>query len=257
MSEPFDLDEARAFVARLDLPEAPGLGVEGSPIVFEDVKKQAVLVGSDIVSFDNGIEAEFREAVSDAALVAQLGAQTKLGGDADPIKWFDTYFDTLSRLGFVIQARDTAEYQLEADGVEVHEAILKVVTAFIGNVPGAVALVALALESLKSMKKDSPLITLFDRESQKAKIGRFQLTLVRTDPSGGLLAEVMAFALEAESKTTQILFFKLKKNRNRLRRSLGSASLNRAALKGLRPILRKKVQAHLAKFVAEIDLGLP
>jgi len=254
MTKDFDLTDARIYVARMALPAASAFAADAPDLAFDAAKQQALVVGSDVLSFDSGVEAEFREAISDSALLAQLAAKQKMGTNKDPIAFFDAYFDVLANLGWVTQMRDTAKYDIKTDGMEVHEAILQVVTAFLGPVPGAVALVKLALESLKSMNAGSPLITLFHRESQHADIGRFQFTIVRQDADGGLFAEVMAFALTANKTITQILFFKLSKSKSTLRRSLGKVSLNRTALAGLKPAVRAKVQAFLGGFVAALEL---
>lgn len=256
MPQAFDLHSARAFVAGADLPAlAGGFALAAPDIVFERAREQSLVIGSQVLSFDAGVEPEFREAISDSALLAQLVANKTVSATADPIAWFDAYFAVLGNIGWVTQARDTATYDITTDGMAVHEAILPVVTAFVGSIPGAVALVKLALESLKAMDADTPLITLFNRESQHARIGRFQFTLVRQDAGGGLLAEAMAFVLEADKTITQILFFKLSQTQSKLRRSLGSVSLNTAALTALRPVVRGKVQAYMAGYVAALDLG--
>lgn len=255
MTIEFDIDKARSFVARQDIPVSnAGMGLETPVIDFDTAKKQALVVGSDVISFDTGVESEFRQAISDSALLAQLVANRN-ADSSDPIAWFDAYFGVLGNIGWVTQTRDTATYQIKVDGVEVHEAILEVVSAFIGSVPGALALVKLSLDSLKAMNKDSPLITLFNKESQRAKIGRFQFTIVRPDDQGGLLAEAMAFALNAEKSITQILFFKLHKTKATLRRSLGTVSLNRSALTALQPVVRRKVESYLSSYVAALDLA--
>jgi hypothetical protein len=255
MDNLFSIDNASQFLKQVALPAAPStFGLEEPKIDFEQAKQQALLVGSDVLSFDSGVEAEFREAVSDTALIAQLAATKQLGQNPDPIAYFDAYFSIVGNLGWATQIRDTAEYRLTTDGAQVHEAIISVVTAFLGNAPGAVALVELTLNSLKKMDQGSPFITLFQRNSQNAQLGRFQFTTVRQDPTGGLLAEVMAFALEAEDKITQVLFFKLRQGKSRMRRSLGSMSLNRTAMTALLPALRAKVAGHLAGNLAQLEI---
>lgn len=254
MTIAIDLDASRQFIARLDVREGK-LGAKEPPdLGFDTARQQAVIVGSAVLSFDVGVESEFRTAVSDSALLAQLAATKSLGNNADPIAWFDAYFAVLGNIGWAIQARDTATYDIKADGVEVHEAIIEVITAFVGNVPGAAQLVTLALGSLQKMNEGSPLITIFEKNSQHATIGRFQFTTVRQDAAGGLLAEAMAFALNAERTIIQILFFKLSKSKQTLRRSLGTVSLNREALIKLQPAVRQKVQAHMADFVATLEI---
>lgn len=253
MTIAFDLDASRQYVARLDLPAA--LGAKEPPdLGFDSAKEQAVVVGSAVLSFDNGVESTFRSAISDSALLAQLAANKTQSAAADPIAWFDAYFAVLGNIGWVIQARDTATYDIKTDGLQVHEAIGDVIAAFVGPVPGAAKLVMLALQSLQKMEADSPLITIFEKNSQHASIGRFQFTTVRQAPDGGLFAEAMAFALNAERTITQILFFKLSKSKQTLRRSLGTISLNRDALSKLQPAIRRKVEAHMADFVAALEI---
>lgn len=256
--EGFDTNKARAFVARIDLPDAPVMldaPASTSDIIFDQAKQQAVLVGSGIVSFDSGVEESFRQAASDCALLAQLFANKNNHDDSDPIAWFDSYFGVLGNIGWVTQARDTATYQIKSDGVEVHQAIIEVITALLGPNVAAVKLVELTLKSLQSMNKDSPLITIFSRESQRANIGRVQFTTIRNDAQQGLLAETMAFGLSATESVMQILFFKLHQNRATLKRSLGTLSLNRPAIEALAPTIRNKVLPFMTKFVAELDIG--
>lgn len=253
----FDLDAARAFVAGAELPEQP-LGLESVPatpqIVFDQAQKQAVLVGSNVVSFDTGVEAEFREAISDSALLAQLAANKAVPNASDVIRWFEVYFQVLNNVGWVAQVIDNAKYEVKFDGMEVHEAILDVVKIFLGPAPAALALVVQTLDSLKKMQADSPLITLFERNSQKAELSRFQFTYIRQEPDGGLSGEAMAFTLSAEQTITQVLFFKLSKARSKMERRLGTLSINRAALSGLRLQVRARVMPFMSDFVAQLDI---
>lgn len=251
--------ERRNFLRDLDLGPVPAvaMGVEGTGAqapVFVAAKEQVVVVGSDVMSFTAEVEPEFRQAISDSALVAQLGANAKSDPKLDPIAWFDSYFSILGMLGWATQVRDTAEYRVEKQGMQVHEAITEVVTAFLGPLPGAAALVKLALDSLKSMEADTPWITLFNRETEHAKVGRFQFTLIRRGEDNTLLADALCFALEADKEVTQILFFKLSKVSTRMRRSLGTVSIGADALQGLRPLLKSKIEAQRAAFLLDLPL---
>jgi hypothetical protein len=228
---------------------------EGSgPPVFDDTKAQAMVVGSDVVSFEPGVDTEFRKAISDSALLAQFVANATTPAGQDPIGWFDAYFGALANFGWVTQQRDTAAYEFKSDGLEVHKAIIDVVSAFLAPGSAALQLVVATLTALESMNKDQPWITLFDRESQHAEVGRFQVTLVRNDKDLGLMVEALAFALNADSNITQILFFKLHKAHTKLRRSLGKLSINSDALRGIAPTIKAKITAYRAAYMASIPL---
>jgi hypothetical protein len=224
-------------------------------VIFDEAKSQSILAGSEVVSFTESVEADFRETISDSALIAQLAANTKFSVEQDPIAWFDHYYSILGGLGWTTQARDTAEYKLEQDGLEVHEAVLDVVEAFLGPIPGASKLVKIALTSLKKMNQDSPFITLFNKQSEKAKVGRFQFTLVRQE-GNSFLADGMSFGIKAKKNVTQVLFFKLHKTEATMRRSLAKISIGADALEGLRPALKAKIQAHRSKFLAELPIAV-
>lgn len=255
------LAAARTLIQGAELPalerfaaDAPAGG--GMP-EFDQAKEQALVVGSDVVSFTIGVEADFRQAIADSSLFAQLVATQKVGADANPMAFFDTYFSTLLGLGWIVQKRETAEFTYKGTGFDVHEAVIGVVTAFLSPIAGAAAAVLVVLKGLHEMAADKPFITLFNKQSRHGKIGRFQFTYVHNDPDHGLSAEIMAFALDANETLTQVLFFKLTKGKTRLQRSLGTLSIDTQALSDIRPNLAAKVKAFRVALIAEADLGPP
>lgn len=254
-----DLAAARTLIASTDLPDVRAFAADASPGLgmpeFDAARDQALVVGSDVVSFTIGVEADFRQAIADSSLFAQLATLRKLPADADPMKFFDAYFETLLGLGWIVQERETAEIEHDGSGFDVHQAIIGTITAFLSPISGAAAAVIAVLDGLHRMNQDAPFITLFNKRTRSGRIGRFQLTHVRDAPGQGLLAEIMAFALDADEQVTQVLFFKLKKSSTKLRRSNASLSIDTAALRGVKANLAARVQAFRASLIAEADLG--
>ncbi len=175
---------ARDFVRSVALPVAPPLTLGATPKAgfdFDAVQQQAAVVGSDVIAFVKGITAEQRKDVVNASLLAQLvakKAQPEPKTLKDVLAWYDCYFDTLSRIGFVIQDKGFAEYVESRDTFEAHEAIIEVATTLLAGSPAALAIVKKTLEALQKMSADSPWITLFHRESQSANTARVQMSLV-------------------------------------------------------------------------------
>lgn len=250
---------ARTLIQLAELPEVAAFTADapagGGMPEFDMAKQQALVVGSDVLSFTVGVEAEFRKAIADSALFAQLVAIRKVGPNADPMAFFDAYFATLLGLGWMVQKRDTSEFTYKGDGFDVHEAAIGVITAFLSPISGAAAVVLTVLKGLQQMNSGKPFITLFDKQSRHAKIGQFQFTYVHKDPEHGLSAEIMAFALTADEVVTQVLFFRLKKGTTLLRRSLGTLSIDTAALSEISVNLAAKVKAFRTSLIAEADLG--
>lgn len=254
----FDLEHAKQLLRTASLPKKPehfgvaaGLGMPA----LETSKKQSLVVGSNVVSFTTGVEADVKQAITDSSLFAQLAAMSAVGHDADPLVFFDAYFANLATLGWLIQQKETAQFSSDENAFDVHEAIIGVITSFLSPIAGAAVAVLAVLDGLHKMDADAPFITLFNRQSQHGEIGRFQLTYVYLSAEQGLMARAMAFFLKADREVTQVLFFKLQKGKTLLRRSMGSLSIDANAMKALQPQLAAKMTDYRKLYIAGVELG--
>lgn len=252
---------ARTLIQMAELPNVMALAadeIEGGGLpTFDPSKPQALVIGSDVVSFTVGVEADFRQAIADSALFAQLVALNKKGTAGDAMRFFDAYLTTLAGLGWLIQTREAATIKLQTDGFDVHSAITGVITAFLSPISGAAAAVLAVLDGLHKMNANEPFITLFNKRSHSQTLSRFQFTYVHNDPVHGLCAEIAAFALNADVGQTQVLFFKLKKDSSALSRSLGTLSIDTEALNELKPNLAAKVRDFRTRMIADATLAIP
>ena len=247
---------AREFLNTVKLPtpaRARG-GVEGvrEIIDFNAQKNQAMVVASDIVSFVKGVSSERRQDIVNSSLLAQLVANKKVPDKKNIIEWYNAYFDVLENIGWVIQDRSFSSYTEEADGLEAHEAIIKVASVFLGAAPAALAVVISTLEALKSMDSSKPWITIFDRESKQAKTGHFQIALAEQGDNDQFLVSLMAFSLKAESTLTQILFFKIRNDEVELEKCSGKVTINDKVLSSIRDLVSQKIAAHTSDYIAKL-----
>jgi dUTPase len=255
-----DLDQARTFVGGLDLP-APRFGATGialaPPVDFDAARDQAMVVGSEIVSFVHGITAEQRSDIVNCALLAQLRAK-KVAPEprslAEVRDWYREYFDVLGNIGFVPQQTNLQQYETQADGFEAHQAVLDVAATLLGGAPTALALVASTVKALRKMDAGNPWITIFNRESRSANTAHFQVSTVDRDPNGELFVALTAFALEARQRITQVLFFKFRENDVKIENHAGKASINAALLAGLRAQISQKLLAHSNDYLSTLDI---
>ncbi len=251
---------AREFLSAVKLPSptrARG-AVEGvrEIIDFNAQKNQAMVVASDIVSFVKGVSSERRQDIVNASLLAQLVANKKVPDKTNIIEWYNAYFDVLENIGWVIQDRSFSSYTEEADGLEAHEAILKVASVFLGAAPTALAVVISTLEALKSMDSSKPWVTIFDRESKHVKTGHFQIALAEQGDNDQFLVSLMAFSLKAESTITQVLFFKIRNDEVELEKCSGKVTINDEVLSSIRDQVKQKITAHSNDYIAKLpDLG--
>lgn len=94
----FDLEHARQFLATASLPPQPEVfaAAKGMEMpALETSRQQSLVVGSNVVSFTTGVEADVRQAITDSSLFAQLAAAKAVGTNTDPLVFFDAYFSNL------------------------------------------------------------------------------------------------------------------------------------------------------------------
>jgi hypothetical protein len=219
---------------------------------LETTKDQAAVVGSDVISFVSGVTTDRREAIVNSSLLAQLVAKKKVSDPNRIYEWYDAYFEVLTNVGWVLQDRSFAEYQESSKNFEAHKAILAVATTLLGGAPTALALVTTTLKSLQSMDESTPWIAIFNRESQTARAGRFQISLVDEDAAGQFFVSLMAFGLEAKSEIKQVLFFKARSKDVKLRHYSGRVTINTTVLDAVRDAIKQKLIDHVNDFVSTL-----
>lgn len=156
--EEHQAQSARDFVKSVTLPAAPPRSFDvfkSAP--FDAAKEQASVVGSEVIAFARGVSAASRNDITNAALLAQLVAKKQCPEPKSlqqVTDWYETYFDTLARIGFVIQDKGFAEYTETSDAFEAHEAIIEAATTLLAGAPGALILVKTTLGALQKMSAD-------------------------------------------------------------------------------------------------------
>jgi hypothetical protein len=254
-----DLSRARNFVSSIELP-TPRLGAASArapSFDFDAAKDQAMVVGSEIVSFVQGVTPEQRADIVNAALLAQLGAKKLVPEPAkiDQLRsWYQKYFDVLSNVGFVTQQTNMQKYEVKGEGFEAHEAVLEVAATLLTGSPTALAVLTSTVKALKKMDEGNSWLTIFNRESRSANTAHFQVSTVDRDPNGDLFVAMTAFGLEAKSKVTQVLFFKFHKSETKIENNAGKATINATVLEGLRPLISQKLLAHSTDYLGKLEI---
>jgi len=252
-----DIKAIQDYVRNIDLRGTPrGIihqsAAEEASEVFDKAKNQAQVVGSGVFSFVTGVTTEVREAISDSALLAQLVANKRIDVGSEPLKWFKTYFEVLQNVGWTMQEGGWDDYSTSGTAVEVHEKIIEIMTAVLAPAPAALAIITSTVNALKGMNPDSSWITIFSRETQKAKIAKFQIGLVEKEEAGDVFVSLLMCLIEADKTITQVLVFKFKQDRAKFQANSGKISINRAALVDGGPGIRAKIRAYQADYLSSI-----
>jgi hypothetical protein len=249
--------QALRFVENITLvplsAEVEAQALEGMALFdFEKDKAQALVVGSDVISFVKGVTEEQRRDITNSALLAQLVANQQVPDATDIFAWYDAYFSTLINVGWLLQTNQFSRHVEQSDTFEAHKAILEIATSLLGPGAAALQLVKATLDALSNLDQDSPWITLFHRESQHANAARFQITLADQNPEGQFLITLLAFGLTASSELTQVLFFKFKSNEVELRHASGTVTISEDVISAIRNSISEKLQNYAQKFIRQL-----
>jgi hypothetical protein len=243
-------DRVRQYVKALELPAPSGYeAFENVQVAFDQGKNQAMIVGSDIVSFVEGVTPERREDIVNSSLLAQLVAKKKVADATKIYDWYNAYFDVLMNIGWAVQDRGFATYSETSENFQAHEAILKIAASLLGPAATTLVVIKAALDAIQSLSADSPWITIFNRESKSTNTARFQVTLAEKGKDDQFFVSLMAFGLEAHAMLTQVLFFKVWSNEATLKHYSGRVTINPFVLSSARDQIREKIKAYTDDFL--------
>jgi len=248
-------DSALKFVREVALPAAPRISrspVASPQLALDAAKSQALVVGSDVVSFVEGVSSETRHDIVNCTLLAQLVANKRVADKENIRAWYEAFFDALTQIGCLVQEKGFTEHREKADNFEANQAILSVASVLLGPAATALAVVQSTLEAMKSMS-DGPWITIFNREAQTARAARFQLTLA--EPAGnGAMISLMAFDLKAKAELTQVLFFKFRSTDVTLRHASGKVTMLPDVLANVREAMAQRIKDYTSDYIAKLDI---
>jgi hypothetical protein len=95
-------------------------------------------------------------------------------------------------------------------------------------------------------------LTIFDRESQKARIARFQVGFVNIGDQDEIFVSLLGCLIEAQSNVAQVLFFKFKDAKATFRANCAKVSVNRASIADLADAIRTKTRAYQHDYLSNI-----
>jgi 3-oxoacyl-[acyl-carrier protein] reductase len=156
----------------------------------------------------------------------------------------------LERLGQPEDIAAVVAFLAGPDGAWVNAQI----AAVLGPVAAAASIIATTLKGLQAMNKDSPWITLFDRESQRASANQFQLAYVDAPDAKAPVMKLASFELDAEGSVTQVLFFKFGTQKATLKHNSTTLSMNLGIFDAVQNAVQQRVATFLTGKVAALDI---
>ena len=252
---PVDVAGAGQFVAGIDLAGVPThgrkhLGPSPPRFIPRADEEQAMVVGSQVQMFAPAVDEITRRAVANVMLLAQLVA-SKHSDDSET--WYQAYFDTLSNVGLITEERGQTLSDTETIKSDVEKVVLELAASLLGGpATAAYQMVVSTLKALQKLDEGSPAVTIFRRETHH-EAGRFQISVTDRDPDG-LAVSLLAFALDASSTLTQVLFVKHKDTEAQVRHLTAKLGINHDALCGVGPLIAQKVADYTEGYVRQIEI---
>lgn len=247
--------EASRFLQELALPDfGPQLEALTESPALEAGRDQSLLVGAGVVAFTRGVDAQRRQDLANATLLAQLAAGKLATDPEDILGWYRAYQKVLAHVGFAVQDSGFQEFHTRGQSFETHEAILQVAGIALGASPSALALITATLQALKG---DDKFITLFERQSKASKVARFQITLVSEASDAaeaGFQVNLMAFSLHAARELVQVLLARWTEEEMTFRHARHVVTVSPQLLDSTRRTVADRLAVVANDFIKELPL---
>jgi hypothetical protein len=252
---------AISFVEAVALPNeleiAGALGEEPPAIEPPDFKAatdQTITIGSQLAGFSASVAADIRPHIANAFLLAQLAANKHLADQRGKSKeWYDSYINVLSNIGWAIEGDATARREVKGTALHVHKEIIPIIAAALGPAAAAASTVIGVLNGLAAMNKETPWITLFSRESQRASANQFQVSYATVE-GGAPRITLIGFELNAQHSVTQVLFFKFGTSQATLSHFETKISVDEEVFGKVQDALAGRIASFAADFIARVDI---
>lgn len=243
----------RDYIRSVPLP-TPERGLQRGREATFGTGQEAVVVASQMAEFTPKVPQATRPVLSHGLLLGQLAAEKAAGESGDIFRWYDAYGLVMRKIGWLLQDIDFNDRQLTQSDLNVHKAIIPVVTTILGPAASAASIILAVLNGLEQMDKDSPWLTLYQRKSMNAQGGKFQMSYIDAGAGGGVSLKTAFFGVDAQRAITQILFFRFSSQTARLKSATSEMALGSDLIDDVANPLREKVGPFIVENIKNIDI---
>lgn len=119
-----------------------------------------------VLAFADGLSADKRQMAMNAALFAEVYANSKGDRDTAAVAWMKDYRDAMLQAGWFMGSADSERYTSNTLNLTMDSVVLDIVASVAGG--NAAALLPLIGKTLEKIRDSQELITLFDKNSTGA-----------------------------------------------------------------------------------------
>jgi hypothetical protein len=235
--------------ARTPLEPEEETGVKGVDI---NNLPNGIVTGSNLLQFPKDATPQIKSSVALSLLAAQRVA-TNDPVVMTPQQWIDRHNTVLKNLNWQIAGGGFVDSEFDSVNVAMHKAIIPFLTAAFGGAVAASALIIVALNQLQDMDKNSPWITLFDRESRRFDVTEYQFSVVEV--AGDQVTLRLACArFDASFGRTQVIFVKVTQEHAHFNSATQTLSTNANLLVEMNDGLKAKLAGFTAAYIQNLPV---
>ena len=215
-----------------------------------------VVAGPALIDFTGVAYPEVRAGVSLSMLFAsRVATQSVLKNGGGETEWLASYTSSLASLGFAISPPSTVTSSFKKLGLEVHQAIIPVLTiAFGGAAVGPIILAA--LQNMQQIDANSPWLQLFEREARRFDVTEFHFAAAASTLQDTSIRYAIA-RLNIDAQVTSVLFFRLTEASANYESTTTTMSANNSLMAVIQGDLKLRLQALTADYIKSADIGQP
>lgn len=235
----------------ITMPRAFSGTSEDQP-AYDINKPNASALPGTIDVFMPGVSQQLIEDVNICKLIMQRDADRLYPNDTQLFEWYKHYVTGLSKLGWIIQAKDIQETTIRRVGLTMDQVALEVAKGLIGA-NSAQILANVGKQAVEAVQKNPRAIDIFNRNSKLGKQAKFDITPVWVDGNGQANMVLNCISLDARESTRGILFWKSTRQSTTIKTGAVRTYLDNRVFSGIRELLYKKFSKQAEQFIEGLN----
>jgi Replicative DNA helicase len=214
-------------------------------------KESASVNAGNVISFTANLSGQDKSDVQHSILLAQLGASGKYSRTDKPTDWYNSYFQILTNVGWIIQGDPFVPYTAKGSTVTIQEAVIGLLAAIASQ--NVVLIVKQALEALKELHQNDRGFVIWDRSTHSKKNGNFQISGARKDNTSIALNATNVY-FTATQTDTKFLWFSYSRSEVSLFYRNNVLTLNQDVYSSVRNTIEQKLKNHVTDYVDNLPI---
>jgi hypothetical protein len=246
------IEERLEFIDSLTLPliTSPRTFAPNDKPLVDPNKDGGSVTPDNINVYFAGVSQQNREDVDASKLLMQNAANKLFPNDDQLVDWYKYYTNGLSKIGWVLQAKQMQSYTIKKVGLTMDAVALDVLQGLIGN--KAALFAELAGKAVDIVKGNEQLIRIYDSNVKVGKQTKFDIAPVWQDNDGYAQMILNCTSVDVRESTRGILWWKSTHQSTTVESGAVQTYLNPRVYEQLRAAVLQKLGQGGKDFIAQL-----